>query len=100
MDDAGGAAQAAPTIEADVVDDRFSEAVRAEASEGHPEPRGYDRMRQGMLYADVVELMGSRGVEVSRTATGGGTAVTYEWGSITATFINGRLSTKTHDPND
>jgi hypothetical protein len=82
-------------------------------SEGLGTPRGqasgvtlenYGRLRDGMSYHEVVEILGSPGTELSRTTLGGVTTVMYQWeasglarlsgGNMNAMFQDGSMVTK------
>jgi ABC-type cobalt transport system substrate-binding protein len=59
----------------------------------------YEQVKQGMTYAEVETIMGSKGEEVSRSKSGEFEAVMYTWKNATgsnmiAMFQNGKLTTK------
>lgn len=62
---------------------------------------GYNALRMGMSYQDVVTILGSSGIEVTRSELGDLTTVMYEWyarnglGNMNAMFQNDRLVSKT-----
>jgi len=59
----------------------------------------YLRLKEGMTYAEVVEILGTTGEELSRSDIAGYTTVMYSWqkwtgANMNAMFQNGRLVTK------
>ena len=66
----------------------------------------YDSLREGMTYAEVAKILGSEGTEVTSSAAvpgrlGGGALKIYSWtspdsASVSVTFQNGKLMSKSH----
>ena len=59
----------------------------------------YSRVETGMSYSQVVDIVGSRGKEMSRTSLGGHTSVTVLWenwdgSNMIVSFSNDRVVTK------
>jgi hypothetical protein len=82
----------------------IAEAKKVEAENDATKPQAnlanYNRLKNGMKYADVVSIIGPPSQELSRTAIGGHEAVMFTWqvgflgANMNAMFENGRLVSK------